>query len=368
MLHNPFTTHSGLPLNREGLTIDLGMIRKLQTLTITVLLIAVCSSRAPGQDLPAATLLVELQNVVEYQMDTTDLSKWGTDPNITSSKAAQGIGVGCTDIPTVVYGDIVSVNGDSARGTFVGRVVGVCLSPTPTAGLNAIGDISANSVRDETYYILQSDGATPIGTIMVNGLNGSVSPRPSRPPLGGQNLAIVGGTGAFLGARGQKGSGTGGLTGTRSASITEDPANRRQNGGGHGFFTFYVIPMYRPEVAITPNGPAVTHSSDFSLVTAAKPAAAGEILSLFATGLGPTNVSLSPGQPFPSSPLAQVTSPIDVTVNGSTAEVLAAVGYPGSADGFQVNFQLPPNTAKGMASIQVSAAWIPGGPVNIPVQ
>src|SRR5882757_1267692 len=124
------------------------------------------------------------------------------------------------------------------------------------------GDVSANSMRDETYYILQRDGVTPIGAMMVNGLNGSVSPRPAGPPPGGQNFAIVGGTGAFLGARGQKGSGNGGLTSLRTASITEDPANRRKNGGGQGFFTFYVVPMFRPEVVITPNGPAVTHSND----------------------------------------------------------------------------------------------------------
>ena len=338
---------------------DKGMI------AVVILIAAGYVSPARGQG-SAATLVVGLENVVEYQMDTTDLSKWGTNPNITSSKAAQGIGVGCTDIPTVALGDIVSVNGDPARGTYVARGTGLCLSPTPTVGVDAIADISANSLRDETYYILQSDGATPIGTIMVNGLNGSV-PQPPGPPVGGTNLAIVGGTGAFLGSRGQRGSDPG-ITGIRAASITEDPANRRQNGGGHGFFTFYVIPMFRPEVVITPNGPAVTHSNDFSLVSSAMPATAGEILSLFATGLGPTRASLAPGQPFPSSPLAVVNSPVAVTVNGEAAEVLSAVGYPGAVDGYQVNFRVPPDTPKGPVSIQVTAAWIPGAPVSITVQ
>ena len=340
---------------------DKGMI------AVVILIAAGYVSPARGQG-SATTLVVGLENVVEYQMDTTDLSKWGTAPNITSSKAAKGMGVGCTDIPTVALGDIVSVNGDPARGTFVARLVGLCLSPTPRAGVDAIADIKTQSQRDETFYILQSDGVTPIGTIMVNGLNGSVPQPAGRPPPGGQNFAIVGGTGAYLGARGQKGSPNGGITNLREASITEDPANRRQNGGGHGSFTFYVIPMSRPEVVITPNGPAVTHSSDFSLVTAAKPAAAGEILSLFATDLGPTNVSLSPGQPFPSSPRAQVTSPVAVTVNGEAAEVLSAVGYPGAVDGYQVNFRVPPDTPKGPVSIQVTAAWIPGAPVSITVQ
>ena len=50
------------------------------------------------------------------------------------------------------------------------------------------------------------------------------------------------------------------------------------------------------------------------------------------------------------------------------ADVLGAVGYPGAVDGYQVNFRVPPDTPKGVASIQVSAAWISGAPVSFPVQ
>jgi uncharacterized protein (TIGR03437 family) len=126
--------------------------------------------------------------------------------------------------------------------------------------------------------------------------------------------------------------------------------------------------MSWPAVIATANGPAVTHSNDFSLVSSAKPASPSEILSLFATGLGPARASLSPGQPFPLSPLAVLNSPIDVTVNGKSAEVLGAVGYPGTTDSYQVNFRLPSDTPKGSASLQVTAAWIPGPPVSIAVQ
>jgi uncharacterized protein (TIGR03437 family) len=80
------------------------------------------------------------------------------------------------------------------------------------------------------------------------------------------------------------------------------------------------------------------------------------------------NPGIDPGQPFPSSPLAVVNSPVEVTVNGKAAEVLAAVGYLGAVDGYQVNFQVPAGTAKGSASIQVSTAWILGAAVSIPVQ
>jgi uncharacterized protein (TIGR03437 family) len=183
------------------------------------------------------------------------------------------------------------------------------------------------------------------------------------------NFAIVGGTGAFLGARGQWGNAVTAQTITeRLASVTEDPANRRRNGGGRLKFVLQVIPMYTPQIGATASGPAITHSSDFSPVTASKPATAGEILSVFVSGLGPTRPGLDPGKPFPTSPLAAVNSPVDVMVNGKPAEVTGAVGFPGAVDGYQVNFRAPPDTAKGATTIQVVAAWIAGPPVIIAVQ
>ena len=150
--------------------------------------------------------------------------------------------------------------------------------------------------------------------------------------------------------------------------MSEDPSKRRLNGGGKQRWVLHVVPLIRPEVVITPAGPAVAHSSDFSVVSASKPASPGEILSLFATGLGPTRPGVDPGTPFPQSPLAAVNSPIAVTVNGKAAEIIGAVGYPGSVGGYQVNFRLPPDTTKGSAMIQLSVAWIAGTPVTIAVQ
>jgi uncharacterized protein (TIGR03437 family) len=150
--------------------------------------------------------------------------------------------------------------------------------------------------------------------------------------------------------------------------MDEDPANRRTNGGSAYPFFLHVIPMTAPQVIQTPNGPAVAHSTDFALVTSSKPAAAGEVLSLFAIGLGPTVPAVDPGVPFPSNPLAAVNSPVTVTVNGTPAEVLAAVGYPGVEDGYQVNFRMPSGGQPGSATVQLSSAWISGAPVKIAVR
>jgi len=330
---------------------------------LTVVLWVACGDLglAQSQPMPPTILEIDVENSVRYQEDTSDLSKFATDPNLT------------TAIPPRNYffrlniGDIVAVNGQPAKGTLIRNNRTVDLSPVPNPG-QAIADMVRNSVVSDIFEILKIDG-TPIGTIVSYGLAAG-SPAPGAPlSITQGNFAIVGGTGAFLGARGQWGNAVTPQTITeRLASVTEDPANRRRNGGGRLHFVLQVIPMFTPQIVDAANGPAVTHSSDFSLVTASKPAAAGEILSVFVTGLGPTKPGVDPGKPFPASSLAVVNSPVEVTVNGTSAEVLAAVGFAGTVDGYQVNFRVPPNTAKGAAAIQVSAAWIAGSPVSIAVQ
>lgn len=163
------------------------------------------------------------------------------------------------------------------------------------------------------------------------------------------------------------------FTGAASMNERGDIVGRYQNADGvfHGFllsgFQSGCVANV-PRVAMTSGGPAVTHASDFTLVTAANPAAPGELLSLFAAGLGPTRPGVDPGKPFPLSPLAVVTSPVEVRANGKPAEVLGAVGLPGAVDGYQVNFRLPADTLKGLASLQVSAGMVADTSVKVTVK
>jgi uncharacterized protein (TIGR03437 family) len=55
-------------------------------------------------------------------------------------------------------------------------------------------------------------------------------------------------------------------------------------------------------------------------------------------------------------------------VNGTPAEVLGAVGLPGTVDGFQVNFRLPADTLKGLASLQLSAGTAADTSVKVMVK
>lgn len=129
-----------------------------------------------------------------------------------------------------------------------------------------------------------------------------------------------------------------------------------------------LIPISRPEVVINADGPAVLHGADFSPVTAAKPARAGEVLILSATNLGPTRPGVDPGKPFPLTPLVEVNSPLDLLVNGHPAEVVNKVGWPALENVYRVDFRVPETTAVGVANIQLSVAWVTGSEVRIPVQ
>ena len=242
------------------------------------------------------------------------------------------------------------------------------LNPTPNPGDPgaAIADTSRLAIREQTFEILKSDG-TPVGTIMAFGLTGGTPPPGAPLAQTAANLAIVGGTGAFLGARGQLGEAASTAAPIRRASMEEDPSFRRLNGGGGQRLVLHLIPMSVPQIVTTSIGPGVFHA-DFAPVTPAKPAKAGEILIVKATGLGPTRPGRDPGQPFPLGALQEVNSPVDITVNGQAAEVINKIGWPGLLDTYRLDFRMPNGIAAGTATIQLTAAWIAGSAVNFPVQ
>lgn len=334
----------------------------MRILRLAMLACAVCCHPGFGQA-PPAIIEIDLENVVEYQGDISDLSKFATNPTTTPSGGVKDFA------PNVGFGDIVTVNGQPAKGVYVGRPIAILLSTAPAPG-RAIADTTHASLRSHTFEILKSDGTT-VGTIVCFGLDGGQPPpgAPAYPADSRGDYAIVGGTGAFLGARGEVVQRAQALEPNppRAASVAEDPANRRTNGGGKIQYYLHVIPMYRPEIAAVGTGPAVFHA-DFSPVTATKPAQAGEVLIVRAMGLGPTVPGVDPGQAFPSEVQVAVNSPVEITMNGQSAKVINAIGWPGLVDTYRIDFQVPAGATRGTAAIQVKAAWIPSAPVSISIQ
>ena len=97
--------------------------------------------------------------------------------------------------------------------------------------------------------------------------------------------------------------------------------------------------------------------ADFTLVTAARPAARGEVLLAFLTGLGSVNPPVATGSPAPGQePLARTAAVTTVTVGNQSA----AVSFSGLAPGFiglyQVNFQVPALTPAGNVDVVAATA------------
>ena len=338
------------------------MITRRIRVLVAGILIALCCEAVNGQGSSSVILVVDVENLVSYFEDTSDLSKFATEPNVTPPVSPNNFYF------RVGIGDIVAVNGQPVKGTLTRNIRQVLLRTTPTDG-QAIADTVRNGVLADSFEILKSDG-TSIGTIVTYG-NAAGGPPVGAPlSITQGSFAIVGGTGAFLGARGQYGNAVGPQsTPIRQASVREDPGNRRRNGGGRVKFVLQVIPMFRPEIMNTTYGPAVMHSSTSTLVYAFDPAASAERLTLFATGLG-----------------AVVNSPVEVIVNGQSAEVLGAVGVPSCPETisrahttvpatvvspldaencYQIDFRLPAGVAGETAIIQLRAAFIAGREASI---
>ena len=170
-----------------------------KTVLATALCAAVYSQPGLAQVAPPTILVVNVENLVQYREDTSDVSKFADDPNPTTPSTPKNFNF------QVVLGDIVAVNGQPAKGTLTRNARLFNLSTAPNPG-QAIADTVRGGVNADTFEILNSDG-TSVGTIVSYGLAAG-SPPPGAPlsiTLG--NFAITGGTGAFLGARGQVGRG-----------------------------------------------------------------------------------------------------------------------------------------------------------------
>jgi uncharacterized protein (TIGR03437 family) len=318
------------------------MISKCSTLWVLCFFTAVALAQQP----PVAVLDIEVENAVRYFADVTDPAKLAVNLTATPPSPTKAF----TD--TIFVGDIVAINGKPAKGLWTSRQYVMSFSPNPAPGAS-IADVTQGAIAECKYEILNADGAL-IGRLMDGGL---------------LPHAVTAGTGAFLGVRGEQSTTAARVVkAVRTASMSEDPSTRRVNGGGNVRIIIRLIPAVRPEIISTASGPAVVHGSDFTPISPTSPAVSGEILTLYATGLGPTTPPVDLGQPFPRNSLSIVNAPVEVLMNGQASAVLYAGGYPGATDAYQVNFRVPSGLSPGTATLQLTAAWIPGSEVKIPIR
>jgi minor extracellular serine protease Vpr len=103
-------------------------------------------------------------------------------------------------------------------------------------------------------------------------------------------------------------------------------------------------------------------------ITSANPALRGQVVQLFANGLGPVSNQPASGEPAGSSPLAQTTNPATVMIGGQTANVLFSGLAPGFAGLYQINAVVPAGITPGTSTITVSIGGATSKASGIPVQ
>ena len=103
------------------------------------------------------------------------------------------------------------------------------------------------------------------------------------------------------------------------------------------------------------------------LINSANPATAGEIVSLYANGLGPVDNQPATGEPAPLSPLSRTTLTPTVTIGGQPATVQFSGLTPSVTALYVVNVTIPPNVPAGMQQVVLTINGIASPAAGLPV-
>jgi uncharacterized protein (TIGR03437 family) len=131
-----------------------------------------------------------------------------------------------------------------------------------------------------------------------------------------------------------------------------------------GLSTFLLPQQVAPGIFTLPGGGgAIQHASDYSLVTPSNPAAPGEVIIIYATGLGPVSGNIPDGVPAAGPATIQpACGPAMVTLgapyshfvpSGTLANILYAGLTPGYVGLYQLNVQVPPSTPAGDTNLYI---------------
>ena len=141
-----------------------------------------------------------------------------------------------------------------------------------------------------------------------------------------------------------------------------------------GISNILTIPLvqFSPQLYQSCNGicaiDSTTYVSNPTPISATNPAHAGDIIELYANGLGPVNNQPNSGEAATASPLPTTTSTVTVTIGGQTAQVQYAGLSPGYPVLYQVNVTVPSGLAAGSQPVIVSVGGQNSKSATIPIQ
>ncbi len=116
------------------------------------------------------------------------------------------------------------------------------------------------------------------------------------------------------------------------------------------------------------SGTAIGTDLSGNLLTTANPATRGQIIMLYANGLGPVNNQPASGNPPGASPLPSTPNLAVVTIGGQNAQVLYSGLAPSFPGLYQLNVVVPAGISAGSQPITVSIGDATSPTLNLPVQ
>jgi len=134
---------------------------------------------------------------------------------------------------------------------------------------------------------------------------------------------------------------------------------------GNGMSNIFAIPVAAVAPAVFSG--AILKRADNSLVTAANPAQAGDVLVVYLTGMGQTTPALATGRLVDPARMFSTVA-VTATVGGKDAEVLsstAALGFPGV---YQVALRVPAGAGTGNIPLVLKAGTASSNTVSVAVR
>jgi hypothetical protein len=123
-----------------------------------------------------------------------------------------------------------------------------------------------------------------------------------------------------------------------------------------------------PAVLQFTSGLIVAQHQDGTLISDQSPAAPGEFVVLYMSGLGATDITVPSGQPSPSNPPARVLDTPVLTMNGKPVPVLFSGLTPSLVGLYQINLQVPADLTDGPYDIVVSQSGVVSNTTTLPVK
>jgi uncharacterized protein (TIGR03437 family) len=139
------------------------------------------------------------------------------------------------------------------------------------------------------------------------------------------------------------------------------------NSNGASAATNVTIGSPAPAIFVDGAGRGFVTHQNFDLVLPGNGARSGELLILWATGLGQTTPAMSTGQVLDFPPQSN-TAPVTVTIGSQNAAVVYSIAAPGFPGLYQIAVTMPSGVAAGNVPVVLRMGTVASASVNMAVQ